>query len=98
MKPRYRAARDRYEDEWIDLARDYGTAALNEWRGSGHLKPRRDEQDPEYQKRDCPNLHERAEVIARAQQHPDRKDGGDKSVCRHHINDGGLGEGKTASQ
>src|SRR5215471_15963900 len=98
MKSGYSSACYRYEYKRIKFARNYRTTARNERSRCRHLQLRRDKQHPEHEKRDCPDFHERAQIIARAQQHPNRQNRRDKPVCRHHVYDARLRERKAACQ
>ena len=51
------------------------------WRERRHLQLRVDDDDADDEQRDGADLHVRAEVVARAEQHPDRQHRGDEPVA-----------------
>ena len=57
------------------------------WRERRHLQLRVDDDDADDQERDRADLQERAEIVARAEQHPDRQHRGDEAVGRHRDDD-----------
>ena len=60
-----------------------GAGAVGEARKRRQLQIRPHEQDPDSQHHDDAELHERAQIIARGEQQPDRQGAGEKSVDDH---------------
>ena len=80
MESREGAAGDGDEDKGEDRARDDRAAAVDIRGERGHLKVRVDHDDAERQHDDGADLQIGGEIIAGAEQHPDRQDRGDESV------------------
>ena len=80
-----RAARDRDEREWEQLAREHRPFARGRERRQGRHAERRQEDEDRHAEHDHGgDLQERREIIAGAEQHPHRQDRGDESVGDHH--------------
>jgi hypothetical protein len=77
---------DRDERERKQRSGHDGTAA-RELRERRHLQDRIHHDDADDQERDRPDLHERAQVVARREQQPHRQHGRDEPVARHQENE-----------
>ena len=83
MESRDRAARDRDEGEGIDRAGNDRATAGDEGGRGRHLQRRVDDHHRQHEERDRADLHERAEIVARAEQQPHRQHRGHEPVRAH---------------
>ena len=67
------ATGNRYKTEWKQLARKYRTGAVDEPADGREFQRGQNQKNPQRQGEDGAQLHERAQVIARRQQQPDRE-------------------------
>ena len=92
-----RAAGDRDEREREQLAREHRTfAGGRKRRERRHAERRQDDQNRDGQHEHCRDLQERREIVARAQEYPDRQHRRDEPVRDQHPGDrrAALNEGR----
>src|SRR5579884_723863 len=80
MKAGDRPTSNGNEDEREESPWDHRPPAVDETGDSGHLNGRGHQDDAGSQQTDDPHLHESREIVARNQEHPDRENGGEKTI------------------
>ena len=73
MKSADGAAGDGDEGERKNISREHRAGAVNEASERRHVQGGTEGNDAEREQRDRPQLHKRAQVVARSEQQPDRK-------------------------